>query len=366
MKKSKKLISKKLIMLAFVLSCIMAFSACASADNAEKPSASAETDETADAPVDNKETSEPAADGKVELPQFGDIEIPEDKVIKIAYLAQNETIQYCIAMSAALSNEAEKYGSQVELLLIDSRGQIPLQISQAEDAVVKGVDVVILHPNDQEASAPALDIVVNAGIPLVILNTSTVNVDISNSYIGVDDEEAGVMLAQLMSEVLGGKGTVNVMKGMLGDPANENRMTGLERELKNHPGLTVTSAQAADWDRGKAMSLTEDWISSDRDFDGIISMNDEMAISATLTLASANKSDVKVIGVDALDEALELIKAGKMYGTVFQNADAQGRGALNVAVAIAMGMNVQKIYTVPYEPVTIENVDDYMGRLNGE
>lgn len=364
--------SKTLVVLALVLTCLMVFAACTPATTTEEagaaPAEAADTataDEAADEPAD--EAAEPttknvSATGASasELPTYEDITIPEGKTIKVGYLAQNESLQYCINMSDALRDEAAKYGAQVELEMVDSRGLIPQQISQAEDMVVKDMDVIILHPNDQDASAPALDIIVDAGVPLVILNTSTNNVEISDSYVGVDDEEAGIMLVKLMSQALGDKGTVNVMKGMLGDPANEHRMIGMEQELENHPDIVVGSAQAADWDRGKAMSLTEDWLTGGREFDGIISMNDEMAISAALALQSVGVTDVAIVGVDALDEALEMIKAGTMYGTVFQNADAQGRGALNVAVKVALGEDVEKVYTVPYEMVTAENVDDYL------
>lgn len=295
-----------------------------------------------------------------DIPGFDEIQIPEGKKIKVGYLAQNETIQFCIYMGDALRDQAKRFGDQIEVEMVDARGLAATQVSQAEDMVVKGVDVVVLHPIDQEASAPALDIIVNAGIPLVTVNTNTVNKEIANAYVGVDDKEAGILAVQLMSQALSGEGTINVIKGLLGDPANENRMIGLKEEMGNHPDISVGSAQAADWDRGKAMNLTEDWLTSGRDFDGIIAMNDEMAISAALALDSVGITDVKIIGVDALDEALELIKAGKMYGTVFQNADAQGRGALNVALAAALGMEIEKNYIIPYEAVTAENVENYI------
>lgn len=131
-------------------------------------------------------------------------------------------------------------------------------------------------------------------------------------------------------------------------------------EMKNHPDMTIGSTHAADWDRGKAMALTEDWLASNDEFNAIFALNDEMAIPTANALIAAGRDDVVVIGIDALDEALEMIKAGKMYGTVFQSAEWQGRGSLNVAVAAVLGEDVQKDYLIPYEAVTAENVDDYL------
>jgi len=152
------------------------------------------------------------------------------------------------------------------------------------------------------------------------------------------------------------------MQGLPGHPANEYRWEGIEAELENYPDITIGSKQPGDWDRGKAMNVTEDWISSNTEFEAILSMNDEMAISALNALESAEKTDVLVVGADGMDEMLVLIQEGRMYGTVFQNADAEGRGTLNVAVAAALGVAVEKEYMIPNEIVTGENVDSYMGR----
>lgn len=377
--------SKLLVVLLVVLACLMVLPACAPASNsngsaesnatAESSAASeettvtpAETEEASIALAENEETVESSATGASgtyeDILTAEELDIPEGQVIKIGYLAQNETFQFCIRMGEAIVDEVEKYGGQVELEMVDARGQATNQVSQAEDMVVKGVDAVIISAIDQDASAPAFDIVVAAGIPLISLNTVTVNNDIANTYVGVDDVEAGINTVKIMSEALGGEGNINIMKGLLGDPANENRMKGIKQELENHPGLTVIAEQAADWDRGKAMNLTEDWITSGKEFDGIIAMNDEMGISAALALNSGGITDVKIVGVDALDEALELIKSGEMYGTVFQDADKQGRGALNAAVCAVLGKDLKAEYLIPFENITAGNVNQYIGEVN--
>ena len=51
-----------------------------------------------------------------------------------------------------------------------------------------------------------------------------------------------------------------------------------------------------------------------------------------------------------------------MYGTVFQDGDTEGRCALNAAVALALGENVDSTYYIPNEIITKDNVDEYIGR----
>lgn len=300
-----------------------------------------------------------SASGAV-VPTPAEIKIPEGTVITVGYLAQNETDQFCVNMGNALKAEAAKFGSSVELIASDAQGQAANQVSQAENMIAKEVDAVIMSAIDQDACAPAVEAIVNAGIPLITLNTVTVNNDLATAYIGVDDTQAGETAMQIMADALGGKGNVNVILGQLGHPASEYRWTGMNTILANYPDMKIGASQPADWDRAKAMNVTEDWLSSGNKFDGILACNDEMAISAAHALTAANVKDVKVVGVDALGEALELVKSGAMTGTVFQDAISQGRGALDLAVAAAVGMTIEKEYLIPFQKVTAENVDEYL------
>lgn len=286
--------------------------------------------------------------------------IDDDEVIQIGYMAQNETIQFCVTMSDYLKKEAEKYGDKIELHMVDARSIAANQISEAEDFVAKNMDVVIFNAIDQEASAPALTIMKDAGIPVVLVNTVTNNAEIADVYVGVDDSEAGRMLIQLASQALGEEGgIINIIEGILGDPAGEKRSEGIYEELELHPEITVGSSHAADWDRAKAMNITEDWIISNQDFDMIVALNDEMAISSLYALEASNV-DVPVIGVDAIDEAIQLVNEGRMYGTVLQDAVRQGAGSLNAAVALAVGYELVDEYIIPYQIINSENVEEFL------
>jgi len=303
-----------------------------------------------------------AASGDV-VPSVDELmtKIPDGTTLKIGYLAQNETDQFNVYMGQALEKEAAKYNKKVEVALQDAQSQAANQVSEAENMIAQDVDAVIINAVDQDASAPALTALKNAGIPVISLNTVLSNNDKADAYIGVDDRQAGEEALKIMAEALNGKGKINIVQGLLGHPANENRMTGIQTALKDYPDITINATQAADWDRAKAMNVTEDWLSGGGDFDGIIALNDEMAISVSNALTSAGKTGVKVVGIDAIDEALELVKSGGMSGTVFQDAILQGRGALDLAVAISLKVDVKKEYIIPFQQVTSKNVEEFFG-----
>jgi ABC-type sugar transport system substrate-binding protein len=96
----------------------------------------------------------------------------------------------------------------------------------------------------------------------------------------------------------------------------------------------------------------------------VLANNDEMALGAIQAIKAAGISmdDVIVSGVDATQDALASMQAGELDITVFQNAAAQGGGALDAAVKLAAGEAVDQAVFVPFELVTPANMADYMAK----
>ena len=69
-----------------------------------------------------------------------------------------------------------------------------------------------------------------------------------------------------------------------------------------------------------------------------------------------------VAGIDATQDALSAMAAGDLDVTVFQNAAAQGAGAVDAALTIAKGGSVERVIYIPFEPVLPENLSDYLDR----
>ena len=333
-----------------------------SSESVQKSETSSESTDETSADSSGSASAEVVSDA--EIPEFGDFEIPEGEKITVGYLAQNETDQFCVFLGKVIMDEAEKYGGQVEVLKSDAQSIAATQVSQCEDMVTRGVDVCIVNAVDEEASAPGVQAIIDADIPVVLINTTVSNADECECFVGIDDREVGELLAKMVAEELGGKGTVNVVMGLQGHPANEYRVEGVESVLAEYPDITIGAMNAADWDRNKAMNIAEDWLASGDDIDAILSLNDEMAVSVMNAFESAGKDELVIVGADGIDEVLRLIEEGRMYGTVYQDGNSEGRCALNAAVALALGEEVGSAYYIPNIIVTAENVDEYMGTNN--
>jgi inositol transport system substrate-binding protein len=128
--------------------------------------------------------------------------------------------------------------------------------------------------------------------------------------------------------------------------------------------INVIDQQTANWSRDQAQTLMTNWLSAGTAFDGVIANNDEMAIGAIQAMKAAgiDMKTVQVGGVDATQDALAAMQAGDLDVTVFQNAAAQGGGALDAAVKLSKGEAVEQKVYVPFELVTPENIANYLSK----
>ncbi len=284
-------------------------------------------------------------------------EAKEDRpVIGVSLL--NQANEFIVVLNKAMKDKAEAL--DVKLVVNDAQRSAERQVQQIENFIVQRVDAIILNPCEVEASSPAVEKAIAAGIPIV--NVNSVTRAAPSAFVGSRDEESARLAMEYIAERLGGKGGVLMMHGYMGQAAQLKRDAGAREVLAKHPGLTLLAAQTAEWDRAKAVTLMENWLQAHGDaIDAVFAQNDEMAMGALLAVERAKKKDaIIVVGVDAIADALQAVKDGRLDATVFQDGAGQGGGAVEAAVKLVRGQPVEKETFIPFRLVTRENVGEFV------
>ena len=281
-----------------------------------------------------------------------------DGDIVIAALINNLADENTKFNAEGIEARAKELG--VECIINDGKNDLNTQISQAEDMIIQGVDAIILHAISSEGSSVVVDMCNEANIPVVVMNLSVESEDYT-SYVGVYDVYAGEMQGNYVSELLGGKGNIAIIEGVMGQGAQILRDEGLSNTILKEEGINLLAQKTGNWSRADAMALTEDWLTSYPDLNAILCHNDDMAMGALLACEAAGRDDIIIAGVDAIPDALEAIQEGRMDVTVFQNAKEIGGSSLETAVKLAKGETVEKDNYINFELVTPENIADYIG-----
>jgi len=281
---------------------------------------------------------------------------PAGPVIGVSLL--NLSNEFIVMLNQAMEREARRAG--VRLIVNDAQRSAEKQVQQVESFVAQKVDAVILNPCEVEASSPAVDKALAAGIPIVNVNSETRTPP--TAFIGSRDEDAGRIAMEYLAQRLGGKGGVVMMHGFMGQAAQIKRDRGARQVLAANPGLHLLAEQTAEWDRAKGMNLMENWIQSYGDrIHAVFAQNDEMAMGALIAIEQAGrKGKIVVVGVDAIADALQAVRDGRLDATVFQDAKGQAAAAVDTAAKIIRRQPYEKQVLIPFQLVTRENVGQYL------
>jgi inositol transport system substrate-binding protein len=270
----------------------------------------------------------------------------------------NLSNEFIVLLNQAMDDKARQLG--VQLIVNDAQRSADKQVQQVESFVAQKVDAIILNPCEVEASAPAVDKALAAGIPIINVNSETKSAP--TAFVGSRDEDAGRIAIEYIAKRLGGSGNIVMMHGYMGQAGEIKRSQGAREVLAKNPGLKLLAEQTADWDRAKGMTLMENWIQSYGDrINAVFAQNDEMAMGALMALEQANRKQKTVlVGVDAIADALAAVRDGRLDATIFQDAKGQGSAAVETAVKIIRREPYEKQTLIPFQLVTRDNVAQYV------
>lgn len=278
----------------------------------------------------------------------------EDKVYKIGVSTQAWKYEFIKNMVNAL-NALDEEMDNIELVMIDSEDSVEKQLSDIDTMIAQGVDGILLNCLSFEGSSSAVVACKNAGIPLVEFISYTENEDYA-TFVGTDVKSSGIMAMDLIAEAIEEKGKLFEIQGVIGHTAQINRGAGIAEALENYPDIELVESQSGEFSKDKAMAVTEAWLAKypEGEINAIVAHNDQMALGALNACQAANRTEIKIVGIDGDAEALQAVADGKMAATVVDYCEEECRLAVEEMVSILEGNEPADEILADYVPVNNE------------
>jgi len=272
---------------------------------------------------------------------------------------------FLTAVRASMQARARELKAPIQFE--DAQNDIGRQLNQIQNFVAAHLDAIVVNAVDTDATPRMTQLVAAAHIPLVYVNRmpSDKHLPPGVSFVGSDEVQSGSLEMSEVCRLLHGRGDILVLMGELTNQSARQRTQDIYDVIGKPPcsGIRVLDKQAADWKRTAAADLVTNWLSGGLHPQAIVANDDEMAIGAIQALKQAELlSSTIVAGIDATPDALAEMKTGELKVTVFQNASAQGRGAIDTALKLMRGESVPVLVWIPFELVTPANLASYLGR----
>ena len=268
--------------------------------------------------------------------------------LKIGMTFQEMNNPYFVSMQEALMEAAESLGAEV--VVTDAGHDVAKQISDVEDMLTQGIDILLLNPTDSAGIEAAVRMA-KAQDVIVVAVDANANGPV-DTFVGSKNRDAGYQSCKYLAEALDGEGEVAILDGIPVVPILE-RVEGCKAALEEFDGITLVDTQNGRQDRSVALGVVENMIQSHQNLAGIFSVNDGGAMGALAAIQGSGR-DIKLTSVDGAPEAVAAIaEGGPFIETTAQFPRDQVRVGLAMALAQKWGARV-----VPSEvPIDVTVVD---------
>lgn len=247
-----------------------------------------------------------------------------------------------------------------ELLVSDAQDDAQQQANDIQDFLTQGVDVIVVNPVDSAAIVPSIEAANEAGIPVITVDRGAEGGDVV-SHIASDNVLGGQLAGEYLFEQIGGEGKVAQLEGVPGASATNDRGQGFQQALDEAQDVELVASQTANFNREEGFTVAQNLLQANAELDGIFAQNDEMALGALEAAAEAGRDDLVIVGFDATDDAITAVREGRLAGTVAQQPAEMGRSAVETAVSVAAGEDVEAEQPVEVTVITPDNVDEILG-----
>ncbi|MDI3482016.1 MAG: D-xylose transport system substrate-binding protein [Tepidanaerobacteraceae bacterium] len=239
--------------------------------------------------------------------------------------------------------KAEELGAEV--LVQSANGDDQTQLSQCENLIAQGVNVLVIIPHNGDAMAPIVEEAHKSGVKVIAYDRLITNSDV-DYYISFDNVKVGELQAQAIVEkvpsgnyfLMGGSPTDNNAKLL-----REGQMKVLQPLIDKGDIKVVGDQWVKDWLAEEALKIMENALTANKNkIDAVVASNDSTAGGAIQALAAQKLAGkVAISGQDADLAACQRVVEGTQTVTVYKPIKLIATKAAELAVAAAKNEKVE-------------------------
>lgn len=278
--------------------------------------------------------------------------------LNFVYFVSHIENEFNSQLVEAVQDRAEEIG--VNLTVVSADKDPAKQVSQIDNALASSdIDGAIIQATSAEGVTAGVNALKEEGVPTITLHEAIAAQEEVTSYVGPDLATIGLIVMEHVCEEMDGEGDIAILVGVMGNSVQVSIAGSYDSILEKYPDVNVVFRDTANWETDEALAKVENWLSTGKEFETIVCMNDAMAIGAMQAVNSAGKTgEIKIYGSDAVAQAVEAVKAGEMTGTVYFDVVEEGKAAIDTLYSAVSGEEVEKEVLLPPTLITSENIDE--------
>lgn len=285
---------------------------------------------------------------------------PDEESYRFGYSAVTMNNPFFVYIENVMREIIESNGD--ELITTDPQQDTSKQISQVEDLVTQGIDVLMLCPVDSEGIRPALEAANAAGVVIINFDNNVSDTELVDCILVSNNVNAGYVVGQKVLEDFPEGANIAILHNPTAQ-SSIDRVTGFRNAIAE-AGNASDYIEVAEQD-GKAstqdsLPVAENILQANPDLDLFFCINDASAIGAVAALKATDKTgDVLVYGIDGAPEGKNAINDGEMAATGAQSPKSIAEASVDTAYKILAGQEVEHEILVDTFLIDDTNVSQY-------
>jgi ABC-type sugar transport system substrate-binding protein len=294
----------------------------------------------------------------------------DDDTIRIGALIKTESNPFFQTMREGYEFAAARYGIEIVIADVPTEDAAEDQLAILETWLTEGgFDGFIVTPIRATSLNSGLATATEQGIPIINIDELIPRESVRDSgielaaQIASNNVRAGELAARDLAGRVEAGAQVAVIEGAPGTTSSIDRVTGFT-ETATALGLNVVASQPANWSREEAYAVATNILQGNPDVKAIFAANDGMGLGAVQAVEDAGlEGQVLVASVDAIPEALEAVREGRLVGTVAQYPDEMAVLAVEAMLKVIAGRPIAPEIESPVVFINSDNVATAGSRL---
>lgn len=283
----------------------------------------------------------------------------ERQRIIYVYKTTRGDIEFWRAVTEGIQAGADEYGFDYTILGAREEWDIEGNIEAVRRAISLRPDAIVLSAADYELLAPVAAEAVEAGIPLLTMDSDVAG-GISRCYIGTDNYEIGVQMAAELQKRIPPEGRVAVVGHVESSRTAMERVRGAYSVLD--PQRTGAMLPPVYCDnqivtaREQTLALLEEY----PDITGFIATNERSAIGVAEGIARLGRQgELAVITCDNASRQISYLEQGVIDATIVQKPFSMGYFSVKIVDSLLNGRAGDEIAAAFFTGSDVITLDNY-------
>lgn len=291
----------------------------------------------------------------------GDGDSGGDKGYKIAFVPGVAGDEFYVTMGCGIQEAAKAAGATVEEQgpqKFDPSLQKPI----VDSVVASKPDALLVAPTDVKAMQAPIKAAADAGIKVVLVDTTLDDPSAAVSQISSDNKGGGAAAFEAIQEAHPEGGKVLVVSVDPGISTTDARAEGFQEAAEADSKFEFLGVQYSHNQPATAAQIVTAALQKDPDIVGIFAANLFAAEGTATGVKQAGKEGITIVGFDAGPDQVKQLEDGVVQALVAQQPGTIGKDGVEQAIAALEGEKTEEKIQTGFTILTQDNIDTDEGK----